>query len=110
VLQAIAAGRPVIGLQSGENKTLLSSGNHILLRPTSSDALIAGLRDTLLTMASEDSRHQVSAASHKTVQHSQQLLTWDERATRYLADYVAILRSAPRPNLSSGSLNIAGGD
>jgi glycosyltransferase involved in cell wall biosynthesis len=90
ILEAMAAGLPVIATDWGGPATHVSDETGIRVKPDSKQGFVKGLADAMLRLAaSPELRHSMGAAGKKRV--GENLYDWDAKTARFLEIYSELL-------------------
>ena len=108
VLEAMAAGRPVIATDWGGPADYLDPSCGILVPPESREGLIAGLAEAMVRLARDpELRGRMGAAGRRK---ALELYSWDRKAEAILAIYRRVLwRSKGNPSAEGALGSAAGG-
>jgi glycosyltransferase involved in cell wall biosynthesis len=90
VLEAMAAGLPVIATDWGGPASHVTDETGIRVKPDSKDGFVKGLADAMIRLAgSPDLRRKMGAAGRKRV--GENYYDWDEKTGRFLEIYAEVL-------------------
>ena len=108
VLEAMAAGRPVIATDWGGPSDYLDPSCGVLVPPDSREGLVSGLAEAMVRLARDpELRRRMGAAGRRK---ALDLYSWDRKAEAILAIYRRVLwRSKGNPNAEGASGSTAVG-
>ncbi len=108
-LEAMAARRPVLGMNLGGTPVHVTPACGLLVEPTSPAAAIRGLADGMRRLAADPAgRAAMGEAGHERVRRR---FVWEDKAADYAALYAALVGAVPVPSgdgaAASGRLVLA---